>query len=397
MKATSIEQIREHLAKGGRALAVLKDGRTDEVKRVDMGMLRVYAGIWSSSFACVDIDHWQLLPLEEKEPVPVPRPARTRPRTEQEWREYAESQLPSKEQLRDLAKTNPPPQEWFDDEPVDHGTPSREWLKRMADAEDECTSTSVGGMAADTGMLSPQVQTGDLCEICGAGFLLSSGRCDHCDGLAVDHGTQKAGEYTKLSARQQFEGLPISFDERQTNAGGWSKYGKRPGTVAELLELWDTEGEAEFSQVLKHLLQAYERIEELEGELAMTLHTIEEIESPANESVSLETGQPDGTQKRQEEKPTVAECERCGSQWHECFQRMQRIRTRLLHGVWPEMSDLLAWWEATTGERIEWGKRCERCKASGRVKRLFPIGYDWITCLDCNGSGYSVRPTWMNQ
>lgn len=159
MKATSIEQIREHLAKGGRALAVLKDGRTDEVKRVDMGMLRVYAGIWSSSFACVDVDHWQLLPLEEKEPVPV------------------------------------------------------------------------------------------------------------------DHGTQKGQE---------------------------------------------------------------ERFRDSQKE------------------------------------------------------RMQRIRQRLLHGQWPDMSDLMAWWEATTGERIEMGKRCDACNCSGlaqegRVR----------ACEDCQGSGYSVRPTWM--
>lgn len=159
MKATSIEQIREHLAKGGRALAVLKDGRTDEVKRVDMGMLLVYAGIWSSSIACVDIDHWQLLPLEEKEPVPV------------------------------------------------------------------------------------------------------------------DHGTQKGQE---------------------------------------------------------------ERFRDSQKE------------------------------------------------------RMQRIRQRLLHGQWPDMSDLMAWWEATTGERIEMGKRCDACNCSGlaqegRVR----------ACEDCQGSGYSVRPTWM--
>lgn len=31
--------------------------------------------------------------------------------------------------------------------------PSREWLEKMADAEDAAGSTSVGGMAADTGQL----------------------------------------------------------------------------------------------------------------------------------------------------------------------------------------------------------------------------------------------------
>jgi hypothetical protein len=240
MKAESIEQIREHLAKGGRALAVLKDGRTDEVKRVDMGMLRVYAGIWSSSFACVDVDHWQLLPLEEKEPVPV-----------------------------------------------DHGTPSREWLEKMADIEDKC-SVSVGGMAADNRMLP------GLCEVCGVGFLLPSGRCVHCNVLAVDQDVS--------------EGVP--------------------GAIAAL---------------------------------------------------------PDGTQKGQEERFRDSQKE-----------RMQRIRQRLLHGMWPEMSDLLAWWEATTGERIEHGKRCEKCNGTG--KSLVHC-YDGCPpmespCPFCK-NGYSVRPTWM--
>lgn len=32
------------------------------------------------------------------------------------------------------------------------GRPSREWLRRMADAEDRCESVAVGGLAADVGM-----------------------------------------------------------------------------------------------------------------------------------------------------------------------------------------------------------------------------------------------------
>lgn len=86
-----------------------------------------------------------------------------------------------------------------------------------------------------------------------------------------------------------------------------------------------------------------------------------------------------GTQKGQEERFRDSQKE-----------RMQRIRQRLLHGQWPDMSDLMAWWEATTGERIEMGKRCDACNCSGlaqegRVR----------ACEDCQGSGYSVRPTWM--
>lgn len=175
MKATSIEQIREHLAKGGRALAVLKDGRTDEVKRVDMGMLRVYAGIWSSSFACVDVDHWQLLPLEEKEPVPV------------------------------------------------------------------------------------------------------------------DHGTQKGQDIKAELAKR--------------------------GMEAPLMSLW------------------------------LSTH----------------------------------------------------IRQKLLFGQVPTMDELLQWWEDTSGERIEHGKRCERCQCSGKIKRDAGSSYKDVPCDDCQGSGYSVRPTWMEE
>lgn len=95
-----------------------------------------------------------------------------------------------------------------------------------------------------------------------------------------------------------------------------------------------------------------------------------------------------GTQKGQEERFRDSQKE-----------RMQRIRTRLLHGQWPEMSDLMDWWEATTGERIEWGRRCERCDGRGRSKEVQRVGcfYGYVGCNDCQGSGYSVRPTWMEE
>ena len=79
MKAESIEQIREHLARAGRVNAVLRDGTTEQVKRVDMGFLRVYAGSWSSSFGCRDVDHWELVPIEEEKKEDISKLPRSMP------------------------------------------------------------------------------------------------------------------------------------------------------------------------------------------------------------------------------------------------------------------------------------------------------------------------------
>lgn len=98
--------------------------------------------------------------------------------------------------------------------------------------------------------------------------------------------------------------------------------------------------------------------------------------------------EPDGTQKG----PASAGQIIPGEGYVREAEIRKRIRTRLLHGHWPEMSDLLAWWEATTGEMIEWGRRCERCGCSGKSPVLTNLD-----CEACQGSGYSVRPTWMNQ
>lgn len=54
--------------------------------------------------------------------------------------------------------------------------PSCEWLLQMAEMESKCESISVGGMAFDLGLLSS-----NECQVCGIGFYLPSGRCDHCD------------------------------------------------------------------------------------------------------------------------------------------------------------------------------------------------------------------------
>lgn len=73
------------------------------------------------------------------------------------------------------------------------------------------------------------------------------------------------------------------------------------------------------------------------------------------------------------------------------------IRQKLLFGQVPTMDELLQWWEDTSGERIEHGKRCERCQCSGKIKRDAGSSYKDVPCDDCQGSGYSVRPTWMEE
>lgn len=107
----------------------------------------------------------------------------------------------------------------------------------------------------------------------------------------------------------------------------------------------------------------------------------------------LMKNRPDGTQKVQEEIYVVGPHD--GTPEQQAVR--QRIRTRLLHGMWPEMSDLMDWWEATTGERIEWGRRCVICDGQGRLKSNSGDkrpGYEYTGCPGCS-NGYSVRPTWM--
>lgn len=77
----------------------------------------------------------------------------------------------------------------------------------------------------------------------------------------------------------------------------------------------------------------------------------------------------------------------------------ERIRKALLFGHLPSMPDLLSWWEATTGERIEHGRRCDECGGDGksREKRQHGIYYGYSDCSECAGRGYTVRPTWMGE
>lgn len=148
------------------------------------------------------------------------------------------------------------------------------------------------------------------------------------------------------------------------------------------------------------------RIEELERELASVYKVLDAYGCGVS-SVCLECGsedddceceesEQDGTQKGQEEE--YIEVERGCHIPAPCEMRLnKRIRTRLLHGQWPEMSDLMDWWEATTGERIEWGRRCVICDGQGRLKSNSGDkrpGYEYTGCPGCS-NGYSVRPTWM--
>lgn len=82
----------------------------------------------------------------------------------------------------------------------------------------------------------------------------------------------------------------------------------------------------------------------------------------------------------------------------------ERIRTALLYGRRPEMSDLLEWWQATTGERIEHGERCTVCDGTGqqvlnaltvRGVRNPVINQPCLACKD--HPGYTVKPTWMEE
>lgn len=86
----------------------------------------------------------------------------------------------------------------------------------------------------------------------------------------------------------------------------------------------------------------------------------------------------------------------------EALEMQQRIRTALLYGRRPEMQDLLDWWQATTGERIEHGERCTVCDGTGqqvlnaltvRGVRNPVINQPCPACKD--HPGYTVRPTWM--
>lgn len=72
----------------------------------------------------------------------------------------------------------------------------------------------------------------------------------------------------------------------------------------------------------------------------------------------------------------------------------ERIRKALLFGHYPSMNDLRDWWQATTGECIEWGERCQYCDGNGNIASEVWEG----PCIMCKDHpGYTVRPTWMGE
>lgn len=56
---------------------------------------------------------------------------------------------------------------------------------------------------------------------------------------------------------RSFEDLPIIFEETESKPDGWCRKVRRTGTVAELLNTWDIDGDEDYdcvmSQVLRHL------------------------------------------------------------------------------------------------------------------------------------------------
>lgn len=85
-------------------------------------------------------------------------------------------------------------------------------------------------------------------------------------------------------------------------------------------------------------------------------------------------------------------------------RRHHELRAKVLFGQPWTIEEQLEVWELLTGERIQHGRRCNKCDCSGRVVKDFmkyglhlgPGGLDlFMDCRDCNGSGYTVRPTWM--
>jgi len=63
----------------------------------------------------------------------------------------------------------------------------------------------------------------------------------------------------------KFEDLPIEIKEYEYNKDGWSRKVKKPGTIADLLEIWpidDPNEDSEMAQVLRHLRRMCELKEE---------------------------------------------------------------------------------------------------------------------------------------
>ena len=99
-----------------------------------------------------------------------------------------------------------------------NGSPSREWLKRMADMEDKCESISAGGMAVDLGLVLPKRDDtprvpGRLIEFArrGKGWSLEklseAANVDLADALALENEEGQPSTRTVFQVAQAL-GLP---------------------------------------------------------------------------------------------------------------------------------------------------------------------------------------------
>lgn len=61
----------------------------------------------------------------------------------------------------------------------------------------------------------------------------------------------------------RFEDLPIKLEEVEYSTDGWQRTVQKPGTVADLLEIWDIDDDTDISamaQVLRHLRRVMENV-----------------------------------------------------------------------------------------------------------------------------------------
>lgn len=78
-----------------------------------------------------------------------------------------------------------------------------------------------------------------------------------------------------------------------------------------------------------------------------------------------------------------------------CCEIKPRIRKKLLFGFHPDIDDLRLLWNEVFGEEIQMGKQCTKCWGEGRVPSA--TSFKFLECSGCNGTGYEIKPTWMEQ
>ena len=91
-----------------------------------------------------------------------------------------------------------------------------------------------------------------------------------------------------------------------------------------------------------------------------------------------------------------------GKSWKHvsCKRRHHELRAKVLFGQPWSIEEQLEVWELLTGEKIEHGKRCERCECTGSITQICKSGQHQIsaTTVPCScDNGYTVRPTWMGE